>query len=210
MFSRNSVMVDIESLDVKPGGVILSIGAVKFDPYSFNTFEELLEDSFQLRIKLSSSLSAGYNINADTLCWWMQQDDDARKSLFLDDEIAEPIGTVLRAFVAYLKKTQCGELWSNGHMDISMINVYAQGIFGADIIHYRKWCDMRTFQKTMCSTTEEMWPIEKPPKMIPHNAAHDSAYQAMIVQQIIRNHFLVKSLNTVLKPSETITSDVKA
>lgn len=67
-------MVDIETLGTEPGAVILSIGAVKFDQYS-------LGEEFYLEIDKQSCDDAGLVIEADTLDWWLDQEDDAQEVL---------------------------------------------------------------------------------------------------------------------------------
>ena len=61
----NDIMIDIESLDTRPDCVILSIGAVRFDPRGNGVVEKLelkptVEDQTEI-----------YNrsINEDTLRW---------------------------------------------------------------------------------------------------------------------------------------------
>lgn len=187
MFSNNSVMIDIESLDVKAGGVVLTIGAVSFNPYELNDFDDLVRNGFHAKIKLKDSLAAGYKIDADTLCWWMQQSDAARLDIFDKDTSGKYQSVAMAELANYLKNSGCQDLWSRGFMDIEMLNVYNRDVFGGPVFDFRSWRDMRTFQETLCDTPAEMWPIESPENMVAHNALHDSAYQAMVVQKIISN-----------------------
>lgn len=72
------IMVDTETLGLKAGSVILSIGAVAFDPMSNNAFS----DEFYCAIDLKDAQNCGLTIEAGTVAWWMQQNDEARKAAF--------------------------------------------------------------------------------------------------------------------------------
>jgi hypothetical protein len=66
------VMCDLETLGTRPGSIIISIGATKFDengPYG---------EPFYMRIDMQSCVDAGMLIDVDTIKWWMKQSDEAR------------------------------------------------------------------------------------------------------------------------------------
>lgn len=67
------IMIDIESLDTSPDCVILTIGAVLFDPKGFGVIEKL-----ELRPTIEEQTEI-YNrsINEDTLRWWSEQSPEA-------------------------------------------------------------------------------------------------------------------------------------
>ena len=69
----NDIMVDIESLDTCPDCVILTIGAVRFDPKGNGVVERL-----ELRPTIEEQTEK-YNrkINEGTLAWWSQQSTEA-------------------------------------------------------------------------------------------------------------------------------------
>lgn len=100
------VMIDLETLDTKPGSVILSIGAVAFD---FNT-EEI--DCFHTPINLKSSMNAGFTSSADTILWWMNQSDVARKEVFIDTEIS--VFSALDLFSIWASNYKDSRIWGNG------------------------------------------------------------------------------------------------
>ena len=64
------VMLDIETLGTEPGAAILSIGAVRFDAGELGA-------TFHESIDIVSCEKAGLSIDAETLRWWLEQDDDA-------------------------------------------------------------------------------------------------------------------------------------
>jgi hypothetical protein len=69
----NDIMIDIESLDTSPYCVILTIGAVRFDPKGTGVVERL-----ELRPTIEDQTEV-YNrvINDDTIRWWSTQNPAA-------------------------------------------------------------------------------------------------------------------------------------
>ena len=93
----NDVMIDLETLGQEAGAVITSISAVKFNIITGETGEE-----FSQAITLKSSLEYGLSIDPDTVMWWMQQGDDSRNKLVLDNANAKHLSSVLYAFAFWL------------------------------------------------------------------------------------------------------------
>lgn len=107
-------MCDLETLSTRPGGVITSIGATKFDengPYG---------EPFYMRIDMQSCVDAGLLIDVDTVKWWMKQSDEARSEFQKESSF---LIYVLEAFSVWCEApfTPTGyaanpnlELWGNG------------------------------------------------------------------------------------------------
>jgi exodeoxyribonuclease VIII len=74
--SNNHIMLDLETMGNDSQAAIFAIGAVRFNTTSGIT------DSFYMLVDLASSMQAGMTANADTIKWWMQQSDDARKAIY--------------------------------------------------------------------------------------------------------------------------------
>ena len=77
----NDIMIDLETLDTRPDCVVLSIGAVRFDPRGIGVVEKLelkptVEDQTEL-----------YNrsINDATIAWWASQNPAALEEAFSED-----------------------------------------------------------------------------------------------------------------------------
>lgn len=77
----NDIMIDIESLDTSPNCVILSIGAVLFDPRGAGIVE-----SVNLKPMIEEQTEK-YNrvIDEDTLRWWSTQSEEARNEAMGDE-----------------------------------------------------------------------------------------------------------------------------
>lgn len=97
------VMLDLETLGVNPGCVILSAGAVRFDA-------EKQGEWFYSRVDLRSSMEAGFRVEPDALMWWFRHGDAAL-------EHSSPGGEqVFEAMMRLAKWLGEGpfEVWGNG------------------------------------------------------------------------------------------------
>ena len=84
------ISIDLETLGTQPGSVILSIGAVKFDPFTGEIGEK-----FYANITPKSCLDVGLVTDQSTVEWWSTQSQEARDALKVD---RQPLATVLDSF----------------------------------------------------------------------------------------------------------------
>jgi len=96
------VMIDIETLGIEPGAAICSIGACTFDTGG-------VDETFELSVDLESCQERGLMIDADTLQWWLGQDDAAREIL----TGGVPLATALSELRDFLDTNDYDELWAN-------------------------------------------------------------------------------------------------
>lgn len=94
------VMVDIETLGLDPGAVIVSIGAVAFGCDGTG-------ETFYRSIDRQSCEAAGLHTDEETLKWWQDQGEAARDEL----EGGEPLGDVLEEFARFYGDAE--EVWAN-------------------------------------------------------------------------------------------------
>ena len=71
----NDVMVDLETLGKRAGCVIVSVGAVKFDP---KTGFVDVDNSFYKAITVESAMRYGLTVDPETLRWWMKHSKEAQ------------------------------------------------------------------------------------------------------------------------------------
>lgn len=99
-----NIMLDLETLSTSSNAAILSIGAVEFD-------DELgITNEFYQTIDLNSMMSKGFDVDSNTIKWWLKQSDYARESL-LKNNI--PIAEALSKFKTWLGKDNL-RMWGNG------------------------------------------------------------------------------------------------
>lgn len=173
-----NVMIDIETLGVEPGNVILSIGACVFHGLKDDGYIE--ETRFYQIINIESHMGDGRTIDPDTLRWWMMQSNEPRK-IFLHSGIS--MKDTLMSFYNWFK-THCGNdffIWSNTKMDIVMME-YEFRQNGIDIPwSYNKFRETKSYKMGISSLVE----INKDdienyicPGVF-HNADYDAQWQAV-------------------------------
>lgn len=167
------ICVDLETLGTRPGSIIISIGATKFDengPYG---------EPFYMRIDMQSCVDAGLLIDVDTVKWWMKQSDEARAEF--QKESVE-LGYALTKFAVWCdneeakERDNCNcaniELWGNGaNFDNSLLKA-AYDKIGMEA-PWEFWND-RCYR-----TLKAMYPHIKMPKRTGthHNALDDAISQ---------------------------------
>jgi hypothetical protein len=75
------IMIDLETLATSPDAAILTIGAVKFDPFGSELKEPDME-SFYCKVDLDSCDRIGLTTNDDTIAWWANQSKEAQAAAF--------------------------------------------------------------------------------------------------------------------------------
>lgn len=83
--ANTDVMIDLETLATSTDAVILTIGAVKFDPFGSDIKEPAM-DSFYVKVDIDSCDELGLVSNDDTIAWWAQQDKQAQAEAFEGDD----------------------------------------------------------------------------------------------------------------------------
>lgn len=103
----NDIMVDLETLDTSPDCVVLSIGAVRFDPKGNGVVERLelkptIEDQTEI-----------YNrsISEETLTWWSKQNSAAMDEAF-SEEGRLPFAECMEILYKFCWNRRA--VWSNG------------------------------------------------------------------------------------------------
>lgn len=102
-----ALMIDLETLDVTPDAVILSIGIVKFNPKNQGVYDRL-----ELRPTVEDQTEV-YNrtISEDTLRWWSEQSKEALEA-GLSDGGRMPLKDCMEVIYQYCWNQD--SVWSNG------------------------------------------------------------------------------------------------
>lgn len=82
--ARTDVMIDLETLATSPDAAILTIGAVKFDPFGEDIAEPDCE-KFYVKVDLDSCDRIGLTTHEDTIAWWGNQSKEAQEEAFSAD-----------------------------------------------------------------------------------------------------------------------------
>jgi len=179
------VMIDIETLSTKPGAVVLTIGAVIFDPES-----EELGQTFSIRLPAQEQIERGALVDIQTIRWWMDQSMEARQAAF-EGPCADSVAQGLGKFSRFLKKIPAEKLrlWSNGPaFDSAQLQILYRrfhdglGDENAWPVRYNADRDCRTIFDL--AYPDEAIPVSD--KRVAHNALDDAIWQAMAVQTCVR------------------------
>lgn len=165
------VMIDLETLGTCADAVIISVGAVKFDPYS----DALDHEGFYSSVSVDSNHEVAQRaIEEDTLVWWMRQTPHAQRVFH------EPKTTLRCALeeLAHYLDDPAVEVWANGaDFDLAILaHAYAQ--FGMEV----PW----SHRRTNCYRTFKKLPALAGAPALAHFDAHhalaDAQYQARQLQ----------------------------
>lgn len=168
-------MIDLETLDVTPTATILTIGAVRFDPFGDDVNDPTCQ-KYYARVDVDSCDRLGCTVSPATLEWWANQSKEAQ------DEAFDPEGRIsIEAAMDGLYKFAWGakRVWSHGA--------------GFDVII----CE-NIFRKIQKAIPWQFWEVRDTrtlfdlglnpnrPPVLKHHALEDAWNQAVGVQNILK------------------------
>lgn len=171
--AHTDIMIDLETLATSPDAAILSIGAVKFDPFG----DEKTTPSatkFYAKVSLDSCDELNLTVHDATIEWWASQSKEAQ------DEAFDPDGRLsIHDAFADLYKFCWGaqRVWSNGAgFDIVICETVFKRIHKAIPWQYWQVRDVRTIF--------DLGIDPKRPPITAHHALEDALNQAIGVQNV--------------------------
>jgi DNA polymerase III epsilon subunit-like protein len=81
---NTDIMIDLETLDTSPSASILTIGAVRFDPFGKDVQEPACT-KFYVKVDLDSCDRIGLTTTQATIDWWAGQSKEAQEEAFSPD-----------------------------------------------------------------------------------------------------------------------------
>lgn len=191
---NNHVMLDLETLGTNRNSVILSIGAVRFDPHVISKdpigprfYAEFGAESLVLQQRM------GMQINAATVVWWMRQ-NAAAKTVFQDGIGTDPV-EALEGFSTFINEVPHTYIWGNGS---DFDNLLLGDMYDAFSIK-RPW----SYSKNRCyRTMKNLYGVPGIQERtgVQHNALDDAVTQALHLQEIF-NWLQSRSLGSPAKPA---------
>lgn len=160
-------MTDIETLGTRAGAMILSIGAVYFDPVSGD-----LGDQFYTNIRIREQTELGMFTDPSTVAWWAKPDQSqAKASLMLEPR--PPILSALTQYSQFARKAKY--FWANDPDFDYVLMQEAYRLLDVPV----PW---KYFNKRSCRTIYHLGGV-KPDRTvgIAHNALDDAIQQAKAV-----------------------------
>lgn len=168
------VMLDLETLSTRPESVILTLGAVKFNPWGEDVDAE---SGLYLRVNVDEQLELGRHVQEETIDWWGKQSAEVR-----EEAMGETDRVSLDDLTRQLNKFLVGvnNIWCQGPaFDIVILeNLYRQ------LVKPTPWQFWQIRDsRTLFGVHGD--PREKDRKAA-HNALMDCYYQAIGVQEIYK------------------------
>lgn len=175
----NSVMLDLETLGTRPGCVILTMGAVKFCPYTLDKFGE----SLYLRFDVDQQLALGREVQNDTLDWWTKQDPAVKEEALGENDRVD-LETATKMINKFLVGVDA--IWAQGPVfDIVILENFYRQLEKPAPWNYWQIRDSRT-----------LFSVHGDPRVKGrsghHNALADCIYQAQGVQEVYRKQNITK------------------
>jgi len=166
--NENNVMVDLETLSLKSNAFIVSIGAVRF----YNT----ITDTFYRTIKVKNEDPKGFDLDMDTIVWWMKQSDEARK--VFDEVKAVSLHKALTDLTVWMGED--ATLWGNGAAfdNVVLTNAYKQKYLDTPWKYNKNLC-FRTM-RSLFPDYDTDW------QGTHHNALDDAMWQAKTLINIFK------------------------
>lgn len=203
------IMIDLETLSIKQGGIILSIGAVVMDKTG-----EFVDEYFAT-MPLKESLER-FKLDSDTFCWWLDEERlGTFKELLFKCQIQKTsITHILQGFAEFCKSYEGGDeghttFWGNSA-------AFDLGLLGA---YYELSClkiPWKFYHERCFRTEKARWKDLEPPRAgTHHDALDDARHQAnwlyeinTHIERLIANYELAQNYKQSegMKPNEGINT----
>ena len=165
-------MIDLETLSTNPNAVVLTVGAVKFDPHT----QMKLYDEMYFRVDVDSQTALGRHVMQETLDWWGQQPNEVANEALSDSNRIQ-----LQDVLKNINKFSVGVdvFWCQGPLfDYAILqNLYTQ---------MEQPVPCKYWQIRDSRTLFNLVPRESEKRIGLHNALEDCKFQARKVQKVYR------------------------
>lgn len=173
----NHIMVDLETLGTKPNSLMLTIGAIRFNPWKNDRDTDMNDmDTFYRRVSFESFDGLDHVIDDATLEWWASQAEEIRAEAFAEED-RHDIRDVLADFHKW-----CGgvdAIWANGTgFDLNILEHFSRELKRGVAWNYWQTRDARTLYA--------LAPGLERPKGAAHHALWDCWSQLVGVQGAFR------------------------
>lgn len=161
-------MFDLETLDTKPSAVILSLGAVRFNPRGIG-----VEDTLLLKFDIDAQFTLGRTASDDTIEWWSKQAPEVQDEAFSTHDRTELLDAI-EQFHKFVWNTE--RVWSQGSFDVNIMEDLYRSISKPIPWNYWQVRDSRTLFDFIDGNLD---------RSKHHDAMEDAKEQAMGVQRAL-------------------------
>lgn len=164
-----SLMIDLETMGTDPDTVVLSAGAVVFDPEEGTTANPPGRQYWVLNIQ--DQLDKGRTITGATLKWWLNQSDEAIRGWNRNESACTGMVEFQSELVEMWKSWNCQYIWSHGStFDVAILD----NMFGNSPWKFWDVRDTRTLLHVTNMKIDRAQGIH-------HNALGDAVAQAQTI-----------------------------
>lgn len=173
--AKTHTMIDLETLATSSDAAILTIGAVKFDPFG-SVADFTNNDKFYAKVDLDSCNELNLTVSDDTINWWATQSKEAQDEAFGPTDRIH-IEDAFQDLYKFCWGSQY--VWSNGAaFDIVICETVFKRIPKKIPWDFWQVRDVRTMF--------DLGIDPQRPQVTAHNALEDALAQAISVQNVCR------------------------
>ena len=191
---KKAVMIDLETLDKRPGSVILSMAALSFRPLGEKSEMVSGDKVIAPNINLVLEYKTGQEHRSkspSTIRWWEEQSVEAKRSVFSDKILRVDYNEGMRRFVDWLAAQAadgaeaifaCSPRFDVGIIENAMEDVYGKdnkGEFSGLPIPFHKEIDVRSLRGFVFGNRKLDWGTK-------HEALGDCVRQALEMQEVYK------------------------
>lgn len=175
--------LDTETLAFETDAVIVNIGIVAFDRRKVETFPELLARGALITVDRITQEKVGRRSTDKVMKWWEALPAEARAQLDVKGHHPAQVSHMLSEFFNKTGGDEKRSRWycRGPHFDVAKLEDLFWQFNVRCPWHYRKPRCSRTALDEM--GIEDHIRIKRPDYMIPHNAMHDAAFEAYMMQR---------------------------
>lgn len=184
MIKERDIMIDLETLATSPDAVVLTIGAIRFDPYD-DYENKSIEDlkTFYIRVKPDSFDWPSAEISESTLAWWSKQSPAAQAEAFGDHLERFDIRDSMELLFEFCRP--CDRVWANSpSFDITILETIAKQL--------NKQVPWQYYQMRDCRTVFKMFDDSHKGSALDHNALNDCLAQICRLQKSLKTLNITK------------------
>ncbi|WP_367154690.1 3'-5' exonuclease [Methylomonas sp. HYX-M1] len=176
----NDLMIDLETLSLKPNATILTMGAVMFNPISGETGAEL---------HIACCFGQGRDVDIGVVDWWAEPKQAAAKTELVAFLKQNPhrLDFALEKLTRFIKRHRPAQIWGNSpSFDLAILtDAYRQHDM---TVPWPFWIERDT--RTLVNVCRQLTGVD-PKKQIEfdgtaHSALADAIYQARYVSKAFR------------------------
>ena len=163
-------MIDLETLDTRPEAVVLTVGAIKFDPFT----REDPHSEMYYRLDADTQAMAGRTVDDRTVEWWGTQPPEVWQEALGDDN-----RTYVADFIRDLQKWLVGVevVWAQGYgFDMTILENMYRSVGVPIPWNFWQVRDSRTLFKCCKEDPRKSMQTDL------HNALADAYFQAKSIQ----------------------------